>query len=284
MSLAFMLSYTQVSYATDLVRVMIAGEDIDEDTIPRDSRVFKRVLGAISNSLVDEGFDVKDEAALTHETHIQGRTRRNDAELIQVAKDAGIDILVIFSIYPNIKSNANSVRATARIEGRLLEVNTGSRMGNFEAEPQQYQLIPKPYKRNDLLEGVGKLSRVIGQDVGAVLKTKLADAVDQKGGKIIEYTLIFNKFSQHEMVAMEDYLQMFSGYDSHRPTTNTLNTATHHEFWYKSSIDSTKLKKNLLKALDKLNMKGHISMSGVTYKVEKLAKSKVRKKKSDSEW
>ncbi|WP_421902450.1 hypothetical protein [Maridesulfovibrio sp.] len=294
-----------MALATDLPRVMIVGEDADPDTVPRNSRVFKRVLNAISNEMINLGFDVKDETALTHMTHAQGRTRRNDAELIQIAKDAGIDVLCIFSIYPNAKSNQNSVRVTARIEGRLLSVWDGSRMGNFEAEPQQYQLVPRPYSRNDVLEAIGKLSKIIGSDVGAVL----ADRLDQyhpggggesysdgggsgggggsgisSGGRLLEWTLIFDGFSDDDMLDVEDYITIFTGYDSHRPKTNALNTSSHHELWYKTSIDSAHLKRNMVRMLRKLNMKGRVYISGNEVKIVKQHRVKQRRKQSNSDW
>jgi hypothetical protein len=270
--------------ATDLPRVMIVGEDVDRDTIPRDSRVFKRVLNAISNTMLNEGFDVKDEAALSHETHVQGRTRRTDAELIQIAKDLGIDVLAIFSIYPNGKTNANSVRVTARVEGRLLDVHSSSRLGNFEEEPQQYQLVPAPYSRNDILEAVGKLSKIVGRDVGAVLAQRLGNYTDQSGGRLQEWELVFDNFTPEQVMNIEDYLIIFSGYDSHRPKPNGMNTSSHHEFLYRSSIDSAKLKRNMYKMLKKLNMNARVSMAHNQVKVVRTNHVKQRRKKDISEW
>ncbi|MBI9112790.1 hypothetical protein [Maridesulfovibrio ferrireducens] len=286
-----------LALATDLPRVMIVGEDIDNDTIPRDSRVFKRVLNSISNELVNRGFDVRDETALTHQTHVQGRIRRNDAELIQIAKDAGIDVLVIFSIYPNVKSNANSVRVTARVEGRLLSVWDGARMGNFESEPQQYQLVPRPYSRNDVLEAVGKLSKIIGADVGAVLGDRLEQYHPEGGssdggsaggvssaGRLMEWTLIFDGFTDTDMLDVEDYITIYTGYDSHRPKSNALNTSSHHEYWYKSSIDSAHLKRNMVRMLKKMNMKGRVYISGNELKIVKQHSVRQRTKKSNDGW
>ncbi|TIH18539.1 hypothetical protein D0S45_04805 [Marinifilum sp. JC120] len=290
-----------MALATDLPRVMIVGEDADPDTVPRNSRVFKRVINAISNEMVNLGFDVKDETALTHTTHAQGRTRRNDAELIQIAKDAGIDVLCIFSIYPNAKANQNSVRVTARIEGRLLSVWDGSRMGNFESEPQQYQLVPRPYSRNDVLEAVGKLSKIIGSDVGAVLADRLDQYHPEGGGsdsgggsgsgsgigssgRLLEWTLVFDGFSDDDMLDVEDYITIFTGYDSHRPKSNALNTSSHHEMWYKTSIDSSHLKRNMVRMLRKLNMKGRVYISGNEVKIVKQHRVKQRRKQSNTDW
>ena len=46
--------------AADMPNILIMGEDADNDTVPRNSRVFKRVLNGLSNELHNEGFNVYD--------------------------------------------------------------------------------------------------------------------------------------------------------------------------------------------------------------------------------
>lgn len=271
--------------ATDLPRILIMGEDVDRDTIPRKSRVFKRVQNALSNSLINEGFDVKDETALTLDTHVQDRQRRDDGELIQIAKDVGMDILVIFSIYPNVKSNQNSVKVWSRVEGRILSVQDGSRLGNFEAEPQKYQLVPKPYERNDILEAVGKMASIIGTEVGDVLTSRLSGYHSGGEGDIAkEWKLVFDGFSDDDMFEIDEYIVIFSGYKSHRPDPAAMNTSKHHVYLYKSSIDSAKMKRNLHKMFEKLNMEARTGISGLEVEMKKVPGVKQRTKKKDSEW
>lgn len=291
--LVTMVVMPTLAQATDLPRIFIVGEDADRDTVPRKSRVFKRVLNSISNSLLDQGFDVKDETALTSDTHIQGKSRRTDAELIGIAKDAGIDVLVIFSIYPAIKKqHSNSVKVWSRVEGRILSVYDGSRLGNFEVEPQKWVNVKKPYSRNDILEAVGKLSKVMGTEVGDVLAARLnqyhggsADGSSTGGTQIArEWKFIFDGFSDDDMMDIEEYLVKFSGYSSHRPDPAGLNTSKHHEMLYKSSIDSAKLKRNFHKMYKLLKMQVRTYISGLEVKMKKLATVKQRKKNSDSDW
>ncbi|MFA7166751.1 MAG: hypothetical protein WC124_13040, partial [Desulfoplanes sp.] len=70
----------------------------------------------------------------------------------------------------------------------------------------------------------------------------------------------------------------------HRPKKNALNTSTHHEYLYKSSIDSAKLKTNFIKALKKMNMQGRVYTSGNEVKIVKSAKVRQRRVKEQSEW
>ncbi len=282
---ALTLIFAGQGLATDLPRVLIVGEDADPDTVRRDTRVFKRVLNGIANTMINQGFDVKDETALTHETHAQGRTRRNDMELIEIAKDTGIDVLCIFSIYPNAHSRPTSLKVTTRIEGRLLSVNDGSRLGNFEHEPQREQIVAKPYNRDDIIESVGKIAKIIGEEVGDYLASRLSNYDSQPGGgRLQEWTLIFDGFSLNEMTEMEKILAIFSGYDSHRPKSNAMKTNLHHEYWYRSSINSAKMEQNLNKLLHKYNHDGRVYMSGLEVKVSKAPKPIQKRTPKESEW
>ena len=82
-----MLGYangTTVAYADTTILIM--GEDHDRETVPRGHRIFTRVVNIISDVLNTEGYNVFDETAVTMETSEQGRKRRPDAELIDVAR------------------------------------------------------------------------------------------------------------------------------------------------------------------------------------------------------
>jgi hypothetical protein len=110
------------------------------------------------------------------------------------------------------------------------------------------------------------------------------DGDSAQSGMVYEYKLIFDKFSKDDMMDMEEYLEMFSGYISYRPDPAGMNTATHHEFIYKSRISAAKLSRNLHKTLNKLNMNGQLTIDGRTYTVKKVGLPKDRSQKDDAEW
>ncbi|WP_321494702.1 hypothetical protein [uncultured Desulfobacter sp.] len=279
--------YTPV-FAGDLPRLMVMGEDEDGDTIPRGSRVHKRVMNAFANALINEGFDVYEERAILEDT--ARRKRRPVEELVDNAKDAGADVIVLFTIYWNITDKGYATKYTTRVEGRLLDVQAGKRLGNFDVQAPRQGRLPADCNRECVIEKVGEMAATLASDVGQALKDNLAHRVDgadgsgSQGGMAYEYKLIFDKFSSDDMMGFEEYLEMFSGYISHRLDPAGMNTATHHEYVYNSRIASAKLNRNLNKALEKLNMKGQITVSGKTYTVKKVAMPKDRTQKSNEEW
>lgn len=121
--------------AAELPYLMIMGEDGDMDAVPRDSRVFRRVLNELSETMNMDGFDVYDETAVTLDDFAQGRSRRSDAELIDIAravKRPPIDIIILFEIYASAERLDYTTKVRTRLSGRLLDVHSGRRLGNFE--------------------------------------------------------------------------------------------------------------------------------------------------------
>ena len=81
------LSFAPAAVAQQQPNLLIMGEDADLDSVPRNSRIFNRVLRAIEAEMQAEGFAVYDETAVTMGITDPGRVGRTDAELITVAVD-----------------------------------------------------------------------------------------------------------------------------------------------------------------------------------------------------
>ena len=282
-------------YAADNPNLLVMGEDADEDTVPRDSRVFKRVIVALQNQMHDNSFDVYDETAITLDNFVQGRIRRTDGEIIDIARSVKrppIDVAVIFSIYASAQKKAYTTKVKARIEGRLLNVKTGKFLGNFEVDSGQFWNAPNDCNRECILEVVGDKSTILGNDLGAVLAEKLAWMVD--GGSatgmdrpgsnqmITDYYLVFDGFSAEDLMDIEEYLVIFSGYESHRPTEQR---HTRTDLMYRSSIAEAKLDRNLKKMLAELDMRATINFEGNTFTMKRISlRGKSSKPKSTDGW
>ena len=148
------------AFAGEQPNILIMGEDADTDAVARKNRVFKRVLNALANEMNDEGFNVYDEAATTLDTFAQDRVRRTDAEVIDITRSVKrppIDVAVLFTIYPSGKKLSYTTKIRTRITGRLLNVKSGKRLGNFEVELPQPDNAPVQCNRECILETVGKM-------------------------------------------------------------------------------------------------------------------------------
>jgi len=267
--------------------ILIMGEDADKDTVPRNSRVFKRVLDALSNELNNEGFNVYDETAVTLDDFAQGRTRRTDAEIIDIARSIErppMDVAVIFSIYASGKRLSYTTKIRTRITGRLLNVRSGKRLGNFEVELPQPDNAPVKCERECILETVGKNARVLGMDLGVVLAQKLdwlapgKSSGGMKSGKnnagiATAYTLVFTGFTPDDITTIEEFIVAFKGYEHHRPISSSLRSA---EYWYETNSNSARLNRNLRLMMDHLEFEGRVTFKGSSFQIERIKRRQKR--------
>ena len=252
--------------ASDQPKVLILGEDADPDSIARDSRVFKRVLAAVSNQLNAFGLDVYDETAVSLGAFTQGRIRRTDAEIIDVARSVTrppIDVALLFTIYANVENRAYTSLVRTRIEGRLLEVRSGRRLGNFEVKSPAGWNAPVDCPRPCVLEIVGDRAAALAADLGAVLSEKLAQTF--RGGGA--FVVVLSGFDGDDRREVENYLAAFSGYRSHRLIRSSTRNA---EYWYDSAIEPERLDRNLRLMLERLGLTGRIAVAGRTVTVKNV--------------
>ena len=266
--------------AADRPNVIVFNEDYDEDAVPSDSRIHRQVLRAVDTQLGDMGIATYDEVAVgLDQGFATGRTRRSDAEIIDIARSVArppIDVAVMYTIYASAETLSYITKVRTRIEGRMLNVKTGRNLGSFQVTTPKEWTAPVDCNRECILETIGEDARIIGNDLGAVLGEKLAWMVDGGGGQgsnagagmPMAYTLNFNGFTPDEMMAIEEYLVIFSGYKSHRPI---YSSARRSEIWYESSIGSAKLTRNLNRTMDELGLRGVVQFSGNTVLIEKIA-------------
>ena len=265
--------------------VLIMGEDWDEDTIPRKSQVFDRVIDAVAGQLNKAGFKVIDETMATNKSFTQGRIRRTNSELFKIAKaiqTPPIDAVVTFKIYPYFKADNTTTWMNARATGRLLNVSTNAILGTFEVTlPEEVATEPGCHKnRACALKYMGNHSRNLGQELGSALAIKLsraavgnvsgnasASAGVKKAALMQAYKFTFDNFDASEFNQIEEYLVAFSGYDTHKIIQSmSQNTVV----WYETKSDDARLKRNLRKMLDFMGVQGQVSCVKTTCTITKI--------------
>ena len=288
LAILMILTSAMVS-AGDKPNLLIMSEDSARNAIESDSPVTRRVINALTNQMHDIGFDVYDESILTAEGFAQGRTRRSDIELVDIARSVErppIDVVVLFSLFADAESKGYTTKIKTRIEGRMLNVHTGQRLGNFEvASPKALNAKPD-CNRNCLLEIVGDNAKKLANEAGSVLGQKLDWMVNGEGknGEAIlasKYTLTFENFDAQDRMDIEEYLVIFSGYQSHR-VVEAMSTSA--EYLYQSSIGTAKLNRNLNKMLKHLDMRGTVNFSGNTFTIKQVKLRGYNRKGKDRDW
>jgi hypothetical protein len=302
---------TTAAYAGEQPNVLVMGEDADRDTVPRNHRVFNRVVEALASELGQLGFQVYDETAVSLDVTRQGRIRRSDAELITVAKriqQPPIDVIAVFSIYVNVQKNINADiwDLGIRIPGRLLQVQTGRRVDSFEVDYPVGSLPPVPPNclndaRTDqdcLFEFVGGQAKRIAEDLGSALATKLdfqsPTAAQTGGGAMTSPGVagsgpgpVMPKLGEPQCVGMTTaYVVSLVGFAPEEITAIeeylvAFSGYDHHrplrttarvtEYWYESCSDVARLNRNLRLMLDQMGLQGRLAMTSNRFQIDKIA-------------
>ena len=271
-----MFSY---SYAADSLNLLIMIEDADKNAVPRDSPINKRVHASISQQL-NHIADVYDETIITLDKFKQGRIRRTDAELLDIARSVTrppIDVVLVFSTYASVQTSEYTKKAHARVDGRLLNAKSGKFLDNFEVQSPQSWAIPYACDRQTcMLEEMGDEAKVLGDEIGLILAEKLnwlvnGDPNDNEATSTVkmynDFYLEFDGFSAPDVASIEEYLVVFSGYISHRPIQQRYTRTT---LLYRSTIGTAKLSRNMLKLLEELNMRATINFEGNSFSLKRI--------------
>ena len=277
------MSGARSDYGASGPRVLMMTEDGDRDTVPRNSRVNKRVLAALQEELDQSGLKIYDETALTLDTSTPGRQRRSDAELVDVARATRqVDVLAVYSIYASAQPVDYMTKIRVRVSGRMFDVNSSRMLGSFESELPGFSSAPANCSRECVLENMGKDAKAIAQNLGDALQAKLnrpgnADVRrDRDGGwraggsdgYAVEYKITLDGFTAREMDDFEDLMvQKFRGYRSHRSIDTQSKRRT---YIYESSSESSALERNLRRSLDHLDAQGQVQFSNNAYVVTKI--------------
>ena len=270
------VSQSRLSIAAEPPNILIMAEDASEGTVQRSSRVSKSVVSALQNQMHDMGFNVYDESVISLADASQTK-QRSDSELMAYArsiKRPPIDIVVAFRIYASTLSSDTHTQVRARMNGRMLNAQSGKFLGEFNVDSGKPWNAPAQCSRECLAESLNDKASVMANDLGAVLSEKLAwllslETTQAAGNQLMlsDYYLTFDGFSANDMLQIEEYLVIFSGYQSLRPTEQHY---TRTVMLYRSASSAAKLNRNLKKMLNELNMRAVVNIDNNAFLIKRI--------------
>lgn len=274
--------FTVPCLAGDRPNIIVVGEDADKTSLPRHNKVVKAVLEQLGQALHNAGFAVYDETALTVGKFEQGRSRRTDAEVLDIARAVQappMDVAAVFTVYARSERLIYTTKITGKIIGRLIDVRSGRRLGGDEVESAEALRAPSDCDQECFLEVVGRDARRLSRDLGQLLANQLGSnlgyttaqlgkASQSSGGFSTSFNLTFDGFTPAEVSEIEEYLVVFSGYQHLRPVRSSRQV---HSYWYETSSPKSRLNRNLSKMLVHMEIDGTVLFAGNSFTVEKRA-------------
>lgn len=285
--------------AVKRINVIVMSDDADQETVPRNNRLFNRVVLALQESLNTSGFQIYDEVGTTLGALPQARVRRTDAELFEVARatQPPMDVAAVFQIYASVRASTVVSRPEVRVAGRLLNVRTGQFIAAFEVGPG-ITFDPLPQSCTDrecVLERIGDESRRLGADLGRELSVKLAGFAGAPAtpaaaaapahaapvaplpaavppalpsesceGLPTAFMLVLRDFSPEEVTRIEEMASAFRCVEHIRPVRVSSSQA---DYWIEARSDNARLNRNLRQMLDFIGTRGTVTFSGNRFEV-----------------
>jgi hypothetical protein len=292
-------TFSAPAVRADQPTLAVVSEDADTDTVPRNSRIFNRVLLALAEELNLRHYTVVDEKIAGMEISTPDRVRRRDTELIDIARALRrplVDAIVVFQIYASTRPSLNSdiVRAQVRIPARMIDVRSGRLLGAFEISDLDLPALPRRCDRECLLEVMGDNARIIAHDLGIALAQKLdAWTVPPGPGPVAglgpdpaligrgppgpgpgpgcnfstAYSITFEGFSPQEITEVEDFLSRQPCYEHLRIVSAQGARA---EYWYETSTLAAVLNHDIRVKLDEMGLPNQIQFAGSTMRIVKI--------------
>ena len=256
--------------AANNMNLLIMGDDSNRQSVPRNHPMYNAVLNAFSEALQNRGFAVFDETAVTLDTHRQGRTRRRDTELIDVARSVRnppIDAIVIFSIFPRVVKTQTTIKYTTRIDARALDVRSGRRLGNYSYKPQDLRTIRPNVPRSVLIDKVMELSELAAEDVASALAGILRRQVRPGTGNVMsDYRVVLRGFGGKAASDFERYLREYECYKNIRVARATGN---YHEYSYRTCLQEADLRRQIVETLEMMGVKARVYVEGNTLTIRR---------------
>ncbi len=202
------LAATPATAQAQTIKVLVAQEDWDKDSLKRDNRIQRAVLNTWNSTLNApavlhqikrygiEGLDVYDETAVSLKFYEQDRVRRRDEELISLArqiKNPRIDVVVLYTLYARAVKEpyTNLTKLLTSMSYRAIDTRSGRFFGgdNLDIDPHGVVMTGCATSLNGVKpdahcvkEFVSRNGERLARDAGNALALKLAALLGKQYG------------------------------------------------------------------------------------------------------
>lgn len=268
------LAFCLAAVPAQAANLLVMGDDSGRSALRRDNPVFQSVLAELSQQAKAAGFTVYDETALTAENFTQGRVRRTDAELLDIArriKRPPLDQVLLFTVAAGSEELDLVTRIDLRLSGRLLAVRTGEVAGTFDITPSEVLRVSSSCEGTCLTQAAIPKARELANRAATALTPTFAAVLTPgaREGRV----LVFDGFSAEEMLRWRSLIRGFPGFRSERPMESGGET---HRVWYESAIRSADLQHSLTEAALGFGTHARVAIDKNEFRVQVIKPGAIR--------
>lgn len=126
--------------------LLIMADDGDAASLRRDDPGLAAFVEALADRLGEAGWRMFDETAVTVGNFRQGRLRRSDAELVEIARmipKPPVDTVVMAAVFARLQPAGPAMKLEVRAMAKVLDVCSGRRIATVERRPaEDWRLWP----------------------------------------------------------------------------------------------------------------------------------------------
>ncbi|WP_376696537.1 FHA domain-containing protein [Wenzhouxiangella sp. EGI_FJ10305] len=190
--LSLLLAVTQSlpAQASDWNTLVVG--DINDDALPASHPAWRRADRAITQALINRGFDVFDKSALGLVRDCAGEACEgySQTDFIRLARDLNrtaddpVDLMVVYSVIVTSRSGAAIDRFQVRLPGKMVDIGTGRIVDQWDGGLLEFVDPSENCQGPCLRQWQADRARESGQELGAVLAEKLAAYVREYNFRI----------------------------------------------------------------------------------------------------
>ncbi|MFT6896681.1 MAG: hypothetical protein ACJA13_001084 [Paraglaciecola sp.] len=278
---SLMMTACASSKQAQSVNVMIAVDDSSENAVPADFSSVKRLVTHVAGELSDAGIKVYDETSLGLDDFSFAQGQRNKVSLLDMArsiKQVKLDHVVLLTAQATVQDKGHTTSVATHVVGSVIQVNSGRVEGSF-ADSGRKQNANGDCSLSCLNDTIGQSLVSAAGNIGAIIVSTLpavktshtlakVKKEDDSRQSSQDWVLVFDGFNPQDMLQIEEYLVIFTGYQNMRYLSSRY---TYAEIWYTSGINSAKLNRNLKRMFSEINKRAMISQEGNRFAVKKIS-------------
>ena len=260
--------------------VVVLGEG--SDAVRANSTTFRRIAAPLESTLTGAGVKVMDADRITGgfpEYFAEQKSRHNAREIAEIVRSIpanGVDAIVLLSPRVMTSNQDGYQRVSASMDVRMISTKTEQVLTSFSLETDVDRAIRPGCTGSCLDDAAVDSLRPLAVEAAKMVASDVpcsgprlggGDFDDSIGGMVTGWEINFEGFTQDEVATLEDYLQSFAGYSSHRVSYAGARSAS---FWYESRLRSASLNRNLYLAVERMGLRPFVQFSGRVFRVQKI--------------
>ena len=175
-SILFSLFKSVPAASCDLPNLFLAGKEGVQKSVPKNGRLFRKILNNLTVALLSEGFNANDTISFG-KLNSENNGHHNPKRLIDFARNLNTDLLILVTLFWDVKNRGNAQELFSRVAILLIDttVANGQHLGQFEVKSKQGRKIQGVCPLECLITTAGGITHKLISPISDILWRHVGD-------------------------------------------------------------------------------------------------------------